>query len=126
MIAFASDRAGSYDIWIMAADGSTPYNLTADWGTTSEFSPDWSPDGSRLLFYSDIDGQNDVWVMNANRTGTGRTNLTGAPSSDFEPAWSPSGGEIAFRSNRDSMFGEVYVMEANGDSVRRITTNATP
>jgi Tol biopolymer transport system component len=41
MIVFDSDRAGTPDIWIMLADGSSAFQLTS--GPASDRRPDWQP-----------------------------------------------------------------------------------
>jgi Tol biopolymer transport system component len=41
---------------------------------------------------------------------------------DFEPIFSPDTDEIAFRSDRDGN-PEIYVMNADGTHVRRLTDN---
>jgi dipeptidyl aminopeptidase/acylaminoacyl peptidase len=50
-IAFASDRDGSYQIYLMNADGSDQHNLTNT--TTNATGPAWSPDGSQIAYMSD-------------------------------------------------------------------------
>jgi serine/threonine protein kinase/DNA-binding SARP family transcriptional activator len=56
--------------------------------------PDWSPDGSKIVF-SGADQQGfDLYVMNAD--GTGMTRLTNTPEDEVTPAWSPNGESIAF------------------------------
>src|SRR6185312_4335869 len=45
-IAFSSNRAGTYDLWIMDADGHNARRLTSDPGTEGE--PAWTPDAMRL------------------------------------------------------------------------------
>lgn len=42
-IAFASDRDGDFDIYLMNADGTGPVKLTDN--TSVDLYPDWSPDG---------------------------------------------------------------------------------
>jgi Tol biopolymer transport system component len=49
-----------------------------------------------------------------------RRRLTDDPGSDIEPAWSPDGTRIAFASNRDGDW-DIYVMDADGGNVRRLT-----
>jgi TolB protein len=39
-----------------------------------------------------------------------------------KPRWSPNGKQIAFVSERDGNF-EIYVMNADGGNVRRLTNN---
>ena len=84
-IAFASNRDGDTEIYVMRSDGSGVQRLTH----TPKFdSPaQWSPDGRRLLFYSQRSPGGDVWVMNAD--GTGQRNLTRSPAHDSGGSWSP-------------------------------------
>ncbi len=55
-------------------------------------------------------------------TPTPATRLTHSAAFDASPAWSPDGRHIAFDSNRDGIF-EVYVMNADGSGVTRLTGN---
>ena len=56
------------NIWIMNADGSGARSLT--FGNFRNRSPEWSPDGSKIVFFSDRggDGYND-WLINADGSG---------------------------------------------------------
>lgn len=47
-LAFSSNRTGRYEIWIVAADGSDPRQVTD--GPGDKTWPAWSPDGARILF----------------------------------------------------------------------------
>jgi Tol biopolymer transport system component len=123
-IAFASDRPdGIPHIWVMNADGSGQTQLTTgslvDTGSLS-----WSPDGSKIAFTSNRAGNLDVWVMNAN--GTGLKDLTpSTPGVDGDPAWSPDGSMILFESDRgDGTDLNLYVMNADGSGIVRLTTTA--
>ncbi len=58
-IAFASNRGGKYDIWILRSDGSHLEQATAI-PRRSVFHPVWSPDGTRLACY--IEGDNEVLI----------------------------------------------------------------
>src|SRR5882724_5207201 len=58
--------------------------------------------------------------MNADSTGA--TRLTSNPTLDDRPAWSPDGIKIAFQSNRAD-HTEIYMMDANGSGVIRLTDN---
>ncbi len=63
---------------------------------------------------------NDVYTMNPD--GSGVVNLTdnGTAIADNDPSWSPNGKQIAFESRRDGD-SEVYVMDADGTNVKRLT-----
>ena len=81
-------------------------------GQDSVHDPKWSPDGSRVAFVG-----GDILVVNlADGSIANLTNHLGGSS----PAWSPDGATIAFTSNRDGLT-ELYVMNADGSSVRRLT-----
>jgi len=74
-IAFASDRLGQFDIYVMNANGTAIHGLTDN--LAFDFWPSWSPDGSRIAFTSDRDSQNgsvnlEIYVMNADGTGVAR------------------------------------------------------
>lgn len=112
LIAFVSDRSGSFDIYVMDPDGGSVTRLT----TTAEREdfPVWSPDGTRLAFSAGPFDEQSIFVMNAD--GSGVTQLTDSPGRDYEPAWSPDGTQILFASDRGRTraFSQVYVMDADG------------
>jgi len=62
-----------------------------------------------------------LYTVDAN--GRGRRAVLADPLVGFwGPAWSPDGTQIAFHSNRDGNY-EIYVMNADGSDVRRLTNN---
>jgi Tol biopolymer transport system component len=64
--------------------------------------------------------QPQIFVIGSN--GAGETNITRSPSGNDSPSWSPDGTKIAFSSNRDGNW-ELYVMNADGSGVTRLTVN---
>jgi hypothetical protein len=118
-IAFASNRDGNTEIYVMNADGSNQVNLTNNAG--NDFNPAFSPDGSKIAFASDRDGNQEIYVMNAD--GSNQVNLTNAAGDDFNPAFSPDGSKIAFTSTRDGN-AEIYVMNADGSNQVNLTNTA--
>jgi hypothetical protein len=60
----------------------------------------------------------DIWIAGVD--GGDPVRLTDHPAEDSHPAWSPDGTKIAFVSGRDGN-PEIYVMDANGQNVRRLT-----
>ena len=53
-IAFSSERDGNPEIYVMDINGKNQRRLTNTRG--DDWSPSWSPDGKRIVFFSDRDG----------------------------------------------------------------------
>lgn len=118
-IAFASNRDGDFEIFVMDGDGTNVTQLT--FNTASDGTPVWSPDGSRIAFASNRDGNKEVYVMNDD--GTNQTRLTTSTGEDIYPAWSPDGAKIAFYSTRDGGNREIYVMNADGSNQANLSNH---
>ncbi|MBI3659881.1 PD40 domain-containing protein [Candidatus Acetothermia bacterium] len=88
-----------------------------------------------IVFDSNRSGNFEIYVMNPD--GSGQTRITNNPdifdpdpcfslttavTCDIIPVWSPDGTKIAFNSTRDGNF-EVYVMNADGSGLTRLTNN---
>ena len=71
----------------MKADGSQPTRLTISSKDTTFSSPDWSPDGSKILFLRSLANSGEIWIMNAD--GSGQTRLMNAYGFGDGPVWQP-------------------------------------
>jgi Tol biopolymer transport system component len=118
-IAFASDRDGDYEIYVMDANGSNVVQLTSN--SVDDWAPAWSPDGSKIAFTHKIDSDLDIYVMNSN--GSDITRLTNSSGVDDNPAWSSDGSKIAFDSKRSGNHTEIYIMNTDGSNQTVITNN---
>lgn len=119
-IAFASDRDGNSEIYVINGDGSFPINLTGN--PTEDRDPVFSPDGTRIAFASNRTGRFEIYTMDS--TGETVTQLTRSTGSteNLEPDFSPNGRKILFRSSRDGN-NEIYSMYADGTGQIRLTNN---
>ena len=95
-IAFASNRSGSYEIWVCDTEGKKPVPVTSI-GGPSTGSPCWSPDGQRIAFDSLEAGKSDIYVVPAD--GGPTKCLTGNyKAGAMLPSWSRDGEWIYFAS----------------------------
>ena len=121
-IAFASNRDGNFEIYVMGSDGSNPRRLTNhDNHDARAESPSWSPDGQHIAFVSNRDGNFEIYVMGSD--GSNPRRLTSNSARAESPSWSPDGQHIAFESYRDGNF-EIYVMDSDGSNPRHLTNHA--
>ena len=77
--------------------------------------PTWSPDATRIAYAS----YGDIYIVDETAIPV---NVTASTQQESSPAWSPDGLRIAFVSDRDA-HPELYVMNADGSSVVRVTTD---
>jgi Tol biopolymer transport system component len=118
-IAFASDRDGTWRIYLMDADGTDVTVLPT--GSGNALDPAWSPDGGRIAFVSTRSGNFDIWVVNLN--GSGLKRLTTDSKLDLAPSWSSQSlNQISWANG--SLFGglDIWKMKPDGSSKTRLTS----
>lgn len=131
-VVFTSERHGSADIFRVRADGMGLERLTDHPAFDDQAA--LSPDGRSLAFVSTRDhGSTDIYLLDVQTSEV--RNLTDAPGGDYRPSWSPDGSMLAFSSERGKPprmaagrwehihEPSVYVMRADGGSVRRLTAD---
>jgi len=97
-LAFASDRSGFWDIYVLDLRSQALTQLTNSGGY--EGHPTWSPDGQWLAFEAYMDGNMEIIVRSLADLNTDPIRLTNDPAADTAPSWAPGGREIAFISDR--------------------------
>ena len=124
---YESAGPGSTSLWTMSSDGADPLSLTEGRLGLSDDYPDWSPDGSTIVFSR----------ASPNELGPGRQIVT-VPAQggdvvpvlpndgfdDIAPAWSADGRMIAFVRAEwqpdGSRVTTVWVVSADGSNARPI------
>ena len=128
-IVFLAAPDGRPDLYVMNPDGSETLRITNS--SEMERRAVWSPDGRKIAFTAEYSGDSsDIFVVNAD--GSGLTRLTAIARRDDDVSWSPDGSRIAFSSQRDGVVDsisggvstEIYVMNADGSGVTRLTDNS--
>jgi serine/threonine protein kinase len=88
-LAYSSDKAGQYDIWVQPVDGdSDPVRVTRSEAHDTE--PAWSPDGNTLVFRSERKG-GGLFLVPA--FGGAERQLT---TFGHRPWWASNGSEVRF------------------------------
>jgi Tol biopolymer transport system component/DNA-binding winged helix-turn-helix (wHTH) protein len=127
-VAFASDRSGTFELYVRALKGAaTEVPLTHN--GQHNVQPAWSPDGSLIAFHSHARG--GIWVMPARGGAPQQLAAEGS-----HPAWSADGRRIAFQSDEPSDVtpsaygaqsgGTILVVDADGRNQRSITKPGDP
>jgi TolB protein len=130
-LAFTSDRDGERitgpvgdramaNIYMSDYDGANQTRITVTKGL--DLAPNWSPDRKALAYFSYRTGYQDIIVAYLEK-GMHTSPAKGtAEKQNSLPVWSPDGTRIAFCSSRDGN-PEIYVMNADGSNVRRLTNH---
>jgi TolB protein len=118
-IAFARDYAAGtskehLDIFTMNANGSGLHGMGLT-GLNGE--PTWSPDGSEILWAH----PGGFGIAHADGSGLRTIHVSGDIGT---PTFSPDGKRIAFLRSLAGDKGAIYVVQANGTHVRRLTKPA--
>ncbi|HXD11326.1 MAG TPA: DPP IV N-terminal domain-containing protein, partial [Anaerolineales bacterium] len=104
-IAFASNRNGFWDLYLMDLSSGETTQLT----DTPEYegSPSWSPDGAFLVYEAYRDDNLELVIGPADDPTHNAAQLTNSSAADYSPAWSPGGRQIAFISEGEAMLADL-------------------
>jgi TolB protein len=116
-----SDERGTGTLYSIRPDGSGRRAITS---APEDASPDWAPDGSKIVFTLPHDqGPPFCSVALVNPDGTGLTNLSlGQTGCEIDPAFSAGGRRIVFIHFDDRADTEnIWTMNLTGDDRHRLT-----
>ncbi len=118
-IAFASTRAGSWDLYVTDLDGRNVMQITA--GPAQDLHPSFSPDGRRLV-YSSLSPRGEQWEIWTIDLTTSEKRMV---CNGLFPVWSPdkTHDRIAFQRarQRGSRWFSVWTVDLDNGEPRRMT-----
>ncbi|MGC8779383.1 MAG: phosphodiester glycosidase family protein, partial [Anaerolineae bacterium] len=118
-LAFASNRTGNYEIYVMpAAQPDAARRLTDH--EADDLYPAWSPDGTQLAFASRRDSNAEIYVLRLADAALSR--ITHQPSEEWAPAWSPDGTRLAYQSDRNGQ-SDIYVSTVTATITGTVATH---
>ncbi len=111
------------DIWLLDLQRGTSTRLTSD--PTSEFSPVWSPDGSRIAFQSYRTANGCVFLTAASGT-QGDSLLWQSPMETWPVEWSPDGHWLLVNLTSEKTGDDIWILPMDRPTEARplITTAA--
>ncbi len=116
LIAFDSNREGSFHIYVMDANGNHVRQLTN--GSKDDRHPVWAPDGKSILYDSADDVRQDIWSVSV--ADGSRKQLTHVDGLADFATLSPDGQRLAFYVYKD-MTLNLWSARADGSDAQPLT-----
>jgi Tol biopolymer transport system component len=108
----------SAEIYAINADGTGAWRRLTN-NVEEERAPDWSPDGTRIVFMCRRGGSDfEICVMNAD--GSNQVQLTDNSVGDLTPSFSPDRQKIVFQTS----LSQLWLMNADGTDQMQLTSTA--
>ncbi len=124
-VVFAWNKTGEWQLYEIFMDSGNSQPVTKNPG--AKFSPQYSPDGSRLAYVVDFDGGENFHLFMKDLATGKESDLT--PDIDFalQPNfhWSPDGREIAYLSDQSGNF-DAYILNVKEGKSRLVFANGHP
>ncbi len=121
-IAFAGGTGNEWHLYVVNEDDSAQKQLTTYRSYPFMRDLAWSPHDDHIAFTSPgKDGRDaEIFVVAAD-SGLVRQLTDNVYAQDWEPEWSPDGTRIVYAADSPDGRREIFVMDADGDNVQRLT-----
>lgn len=108
-----------FDLVIQSVSDQTESPIQLTDGSTNNFKPAWSPDGSELAFVSDRSGRNSIWLARLQNPEDRFIEVIGSTEADFtDPVWSPDGTRLAVSRNQNN--SEILMIQPHDSTVEPV------
>ncbi|HEV2721494.1 MAG TPA: hypothetical protein VG323_15845 [Thermoanaerobaculia bacterium] len=119
-IAFASNRSGNFEIYLMDWDGGNQRRITQHHALS--ILPSWSPDNERMVYTSFFGGTSDMYIIS--RRGGARVKVRTGLNLNTSATFSPVGNDIAFVGSINGN-PDIYLVKDDSTNLRRLTTDSS-
>ncbi len=120
-LAIGIGAGGSRDVWVYAIGAGTLTRLTS---STLNERPEWSPDGTRVLYRTDQSGRPAIWWRPVDLSAVASPLVAGPNLDVFEGMLAPDAQRVVFQ--LDTAGADVYYRALTGDStLYPVANNAT-
>ncbi|NNF35854.1 MAG: protease [Saprospiraceae bacterium] len=118
-IAWFSDATGEYQLVVADQYGKVERSYELP-DPTFYFTPDWSPDGSKIAF---TDTDYNIWYVNLESGEVVKvdTDRYAHPNRSMNPKWSPDSKWIAYAKQQDSHFKSAFLYHVSEGSIHQVT-----
>lgn len=103
-----------------AAERGTPQKFAA-YSTRNEGLPEYSPDGTKVVFHSDRGGPINIWVCDSDGANAIQLTHEKTPNWAHVPRWSPNGDNIVLILIDERGVHDIHVVGSRGGFPRRLT-----
>lgn len=126
-IAYFSDAAGEYDLYITQSDGQGPTHRLADLGPGFRYGPTWSPDSNSILYVDDAGG---LYLCTLPEPGKETEQLPVTPklivtdpwSRQPQANWSHDSKWIAYTLYGDNQQSSIWLYNVPNDEHHQVTS----
>ncbi len=112
-IALTVGSRGRSDVWIYTIADATLARLTSEGGLNER--PEWSPDGSTVIYRSDQGGRSAIWKRPADASAPAAPLLSIPGAQIWEAVFSPDGQALVYRTGAIGR-GDIFYRRLFGDT----------
>jgi TolB protein len=119
-IAYAGEKSGNKEIWVMDYDGANQHQVTTL--KSISLTPRWSPDATRIAFtcYVPFRGITSAQICIYSTDSNHLISFSRYRGTNASPAWSPDGSQLAFMSSQGGD-PEIFTSDLTGAHLHRVT-----
>ncbi len=113
------------DLFIINVGDGSITRVTSDADALVETQPDWSPDGTKVVFSGTVEGSNtsDIYILPLDGSAPPTVLVDFGPH-DTQPRWSPNGRYVVFSSDILAGIGtDVYIYDLETETTYAVTND---